>query len=158
MNSVITRRGLPGFGLLAAPLRAAAASTRMAVTASAVIAGTAGSTALLGGSVAASMGRSLAHAAPDVSALARATAGVAIEAIGGPPVRRNSANELRRWIEVRGLAGEHGSAIATDVLTAVRATPGVRAAFLNRTLARLVVTVETDGPSATELCRIVANA
>jgi hypothetical protein len=48
--------------------------------------------------------------------------------------------------------------IATDVLAAVRATPGVHAAFLNRTLARLVVTVDADGPSAAELSRIVANA
>jgi len=155
---VITRRGLPGFGLLAAPLRVAAASTRMAVTASAVVAGTAASTALLGGSVAVSMGRSIARAAPDVSALARASAGMAIEAIGGPPARRNSTNGPRRWIEVRGLGGEHASAVATDVLAAVRATPGVRTAFLNRTLARLVVTVDVDGPSAAELCRLVADA
>ena len=144
VNTVITRRGLPGLGLLAAPLRAAAASTRMAVTASAVVAGAAASTALLGGSVAASVGRSLARATPDVSALTRAAAGVAIEAIGGPPARRNSSNGPRRWIEVRGLDGEHASAIAADVLAAVRATPGVRQAFLNRTLARLVVTVDTD--------------
>ena len=48
VSTVITRRGLPGSGLLAAPLRAAAASTRMAVTASAVVAGTAAGTALLG--------------------------------------------------------------------------------------------------------------
>jgi cation-transporting P-type ATPase I len=155
---VITRRGLPGFGLLAAPLRAAGAGTRMAVTASAVVAGSAGSTALLGAGVAVSMGRSLARAAPDVPALARAAAVVTIEAIGGPPARRNSSNRPRRWIEVRGLGGKHASAIATDVLAAVRATPGVRQAFLNRTLARLVVTVDTDGPSAAELCRIVAAA
>ena len=130
----------------------------MAVTASAVVAGTAASTALLGGSVAVSMGRSIARAAPDVSALARASAGMAIEAIGGPPARRNSTNGPRRWIEVRGLGGEHASAVATDVLAAVRATPGVRTAFLNRTLARLVVTVDVDGPSAAELCRLVADA
>ena len=79
----------------------------MAITASAVVAGAAASTALLGGSVAASMGRSLARAAPDVSALTRAAAGVAIEAIGGPPARRNSSNGPRRWIEVRGLGGKH---------------------------------------------------
>ena len=114
----------------------------MAVTAIAVVAGTAANTALLGGSVAASMGRSLARAAPDVPALTRAAAGVAVEAIGGPPARRNSSNGPRRWIEVRGLGGKHASAIAAEVLAAVRATPGVRTAFLNRTLARLVVTVD----------------
>ncbi|HZC52003.1 MAG TPA: cation-translocating P-type ATPase, partial [Mycobacterium sp.] len=160
-DSVTTRRGLPGLGLLAAPLRAAAAGTQLAVTASAVVAGTAAGTALLGGSVASSMGRSLARATPDVSALARATAGVAIETMGGPPARRNSSNGPRRWIEVRGLGGEHASAIAADVLAAVRATPGVSHAFLNHTLARVVVTVDTDaedGPSAAKLCRIVADA
>ncbi len=130
----------------------------MAVTASAVVAGTAASTALLGGNVAASMGRSLARATPDVSALTRAAAGMVVEAIGGPPARRNSSNGPRRWIEVRGLDSEHASVIAADVLAAVRATPGVRQAFVNFTLARLVVTVEADGPSATELCRIVADA
>jgi cation-transporting P-type ATPase I len=157
----MTRPGLPGLGLLAAPMRAAAASARVAVTASAVVAGTAAGTALLGGNVAASMGRSLARAAPDVPALTRAAAGVAIEAIGGPPARRNSTNGPRRWIEVRGLGGKHAAAIATDVLAAVRATPGVRTAYLNYTLARLVVTVDTDaadGPSAAELSRIVARA
>jgi len=130
----------------------------MAVTASAVVAGTAASTALMGGNVAASMSRSLARATPDVSALTRATAGVVIEAIGGPPARRTSSNGPRRWIEVRGLGGEHASVIAADVLAAVRATPGVHQAFLNFTLARLVVTVDADGPSAAELCRIVADA
>ena len=158
MNSVITRRGLPGFGVVTAPLRAAAAGTRMAITVSAVAVGTAAGTALLGGNVAASMGRSLARATPDVSALSRAAAGVAIEAMGGPPARRTSSNGPRRWIEVRGLDGEHAAVIAADVLAAVRATPGVRAAVLNRALARLVVTVDADGPSAAELCRIVADA
>ncbi|MGB8386853.1 HAD-IC family P-type ATPase, partial [Mycobacterium sp.] len=161
MNAVITRRGLPGLGVLTAPLRTAAAGTRMAVTASALVAGTAAGTALLGGNVAASMGRSLARATPDVSALTRAAAGVAIEAIGGPPARRTSSNGPRRWIEVRGLGGEHSSAIAADVLSAVRTTPGVSQAFLNHTLARLVVTLDTgaaDAPSMTELCRIVAEA
>jgi len=43
-------------------------------------------------------------------------------------------------------------------LAAARATRGVRQAFLNRTLARLVVTVDADGPSAAELSRIVADA
>src|SRR6516165_2380230 len=153
--------GPPGFGLLTAPLRAAAAGARMTVTATAVVAGTAGSAALLGGNVAASMGRSLARATPDVPALTRAAAGVAIEAIGGPPARRISSNGPRRWIEVRGLGGEHASAIAADVLSAVRATAGVSDAYLNRTLARLVVTLDTDAadrPSAAELSRIVADA
>ncbi len=131
--------------LLAAPLRA-------------VLAATAGSAALLGGGVATGLGRPITRAAPDVPALTRAAAGMAIEAMGGPPARRSSSNGPRRWIEVRGLGGEHASAIATDVLAAVRAAPGVREAFLNRTVARLVVTVDAGGPSAAELGRIVAGA
>uniref|UniRef100_UPI003899AC4A cation-translocating P-type ATPase n=1 Tax=Mycobacterium sp. HUMS_1102779 TaxID=3383487 RepID=UPI003899AC4A len=64
-------------------------------------------------------------------------------------------------IEVRGLDGERAAAIAADVLAAVRAAPGVREAFLNHHLARLVVTLDTGtagGPSLAELCRIVAGA
>lgn len=158
MNRLLTPRALPGFGLVAAPARAAVAATRTAVAAGTVVAGAATSTALLGGHLAASMGRSLVGAAPDISGLTRTAAGVAIEATGGPSQRRCSTDGPRRWLEVRGLGGEHGSAIATDVLAAVRATPGVRGAFLNRTLARLVVTVDADGPSAARLCGIVADA
>ena len=142
-------------------VRAAVAGTQMVVTASAVVAGTAAGSALLGGNIAASMGRSLARATPDVPALTRAAVGVAVEAVGGPPARRTSSNGPRRWIEVRGLEGEHAPVIATNVLAAVRATPGVRQAFLNRILARVVVTLDadaTDRPSLAELCRIVADA
>lgn len=148
VNNSITRY-LPGFGLVTAPLRAGA-----------LLAATAGSTALLGGNVAASIGKSLARATPDVPALARAAAGVAVEAMGGPPARRCSTNGRRRWIEVRGLSGDDAAAIAGDVLAAVRQTPGVHTAFLNRTLARLVVTLdaEAEGPSTAQLCRIIAAA
>ncbi|MGZ4530672.1 MAG: hypothetical protein ACXVYA_13865, partial [Mycobacterium sp.] len=81
-----TRRGLPGLGLLTAPLRVAAVGTEIAA-----------GTALLGGHVAASMGRSLARATPDVAALTRAAAGAVLEAVGGPPARRVSCNGQRRW-------------------------------------------------------------
>lgn len=154
----IAPRGLPGAALLRVPLRLAAAGTRIAVTASAVAAGAAG-TALLGGGVVTGVGRSLARAAPDVPGLTRAAAGMAVEAMGGPPARRTSSNGSRRWIEVRGLDGEQGAAIAADVLAAVRATPGVHQAFLNPHLARLVVTLDVaDAPSVARLCRIVADA
>lgn len=117
-------------------------------------------TALLGGGAATRVGRSVARATPDIPALARTAAGVAVEAMGGPSVRRTSSNGDRRWIEVRGLHDEHAAKTAAHVLTAVRATPGVRAAHLNPTLARLVVTLDTDaaGPSTAELCRIVGDA
>ncbi|GAA4293257.1 cation-translocating P-type ATPase [Mycobacterium paraffinicum] len=142
-----TRRGLPGFGMLLAPLRVAAVGTEIAA-----------GTALLGGNVAMSVGRSLVRATPDVPALTRAAAGAVFEAAGGPPARRTSSNGARHWIEVRGLESQHAAAIATDVLAAFRATPGVRQAYLNRTLARVVVTVADGGPSASALSRTVAGA
>ena len=61
-------------------------------------------------------------------------------------------------MEVRGLAGRNGAATEADVLASVRSTPGVRTAFLNRSIARIVVTVDAGGPSTAELCRIVAGA
>ena len=145
VNKLIAPRGLPGFGLLAAPSRAAATGTRMAVTRTVVVAGTAGSTALLGGSMAASMGRSLGRSAPDFPALTRAAAGLVIEALGGPPARRSSTNGLRRWIEVRGLSSEHASAIAdTDAGPHGNpinlATGGVR----RRASSRPSLTADTD--------------
>lgn len=117
-------------------------------------------TALLGGGAATRVGRSVARATPDIPALARTATGVAVEAIGGPSVRRTSSNSDRRWIEVRGLHDEHAAKTAAHVLTAVRATPGVRAAHLNHTLARLVVTLDPGvaGPSTAQLCRIVGDA
>ncbi|KAA1248430.1 cation-translocating P-type ATPase [Mycobacterium simiae] len=129
--------------MVVAPLRAVVAATRMAAAAGVVVAG---------------VGRSLAGVAPKLTALTQAVAGVAIEAAGGPSQRRSSTNGRRHWIEVRGLHGADAGAIATDVLAAVRATPGVQQAFLNRVLARLVVTVDADGPAAARLCRIVADA
>lgn len=133
----------------------------MALSAGVVAAAGAAHTALAGVGVAARMSKSLTHGSPDVSSAARATAGVLIEALGGPAARRTSRSGPRCWIEVRGLGGEHASAIATDVLAAVRATPGVRTAFLNRALARVVVTLDieaADAPSLIDLCRIVENA
>lgn len=117
-------------------------------------------TALLGGGAATRVGRSVTRAMPDIPALARTAAGVAVEAIGGPSVRRTSSNGDRRWIEVRGLHDEHAAKTVAHVLTAVRATPGVRAAHLNPTLARLVVTLDPGvaGPSTAQLCRIVGDA
>ncbi|WP_082953217.1 cation-translocating P-type ATPase [Mycobacterium sp. E3251] len=133
--------------MLLAPLRVAAVGTEIAA-----------GTALLGGNVAMSMGRSLVRATPDVPALTRAAASAVLEAAGGPPARRTSSNGARHWIEVRGLENEHAAAIAANVLAAVRATPGVRQAYLNRTLARVVVTVTDGGPSASALSRTVAGA
>ncbi len=128
------------------------------MAATATVAMAAGGTALLGGSAVASASRSLAGAAPDVEALARAAVGMAIESIGGPPVRRSSANGDRHWVEVRGLTGRNAAATQADVLASVRSTSGVRTAFLNRSVGRIVVTVDPGGPSTAGLCRIVADA
>lgn len=158
VDVVVEMPALPGFELLGMPVRAALTATRIAATATVAATGAAGSTILLGPRAARSATRSLAGAAPDAGALTRAAAGMAVEAMGGPTARRSSANGDRRWIEVRGLAGPDGPAIAAGVLASVRSAPGVRAAFLNRSVARLVVTVDPDGPSSAELCRIVADA
>ncbi|OOK67440.1 metal cation transporting p-type ATPase domain protein [Mycobacterium kansasii] len=76
VNRLIGPGRLPGFGLVAAPLRAALAGTRRTVAAGTAVAGAAVGTVLLGGDVAASMGRSLSRAAPDIPALTRAAAGL----------------------------------------------------------------------------------
>ncbi|MCT7660852.1 cation-translocating P-type ATPase [Mycobacterium deserti] len=116
------RLPLPGLGLAIAPLRLAAAGTRMALGASGTL------------------------------------AALAVEAVGGPPARRYSANSDRLWVEVRGLGGDNGSAVGREVLKAVKATAGVKSAVLNRSVARLVVTVDADGPAAEALCGVVADA
>ncbi|MGZ8801042.1 MAG: HAD-IC family P-type ATPase [Mycobacterium sp.] len=132
--------------------------TRLTTTATVAVAVSAGSTALSGGRIATERRKSLAGVAPDLAAMTRAAAGMALETLGGPPARRTSSNDSRRWIEVRGLGGEHGSAIAAEVLKAVRSTPGVRDVLLIRSAARVVVTVDPDGPSAAQLCRIVTES
>lgn len=130
----------------------------MAATATIGVAATAGSTALLGGGAVRGLGRSLNGAWTEVGALTRAAAAVALEAVGAPPARRISRSGPRYWLEVRGLAGEHGAALADGVLGAVRAEPGVLSAHLNAAVARVVVTVDEDGPSSAQLCRLIADA
>ncbi len=138
-------------GLMTAPLRVATAGTRLALTAGASVAGTATETAL-------AVGGTLSNAAPDVGALGRTAIGIAVEALGGPPTRRVSTNGPRRWIEVRGLAGPDGDAVAKTALDTICATPGVRHAVLNGVASRIVVTVDEPGPSTQELCKLVADA
>ncbi|MGE5698267.1 MAG: cation-translocating P-type ATPase [Candidatus Sericytochromatia bacterium] len=127
----------------------------MAATATFAVATTAGSVALLGSSTVAGLSRG---ARTEVGELTRAAAGMALEAVGAPPTRRVSRNGSRYWVEIRGLDGEDGKAIAEGVLAAVRAEPGVHAAHLNLAVGRVVVAVEPDGPSSAELCRVVTAA
>jgi cation-transporting ATPase I len=122
MVAPTTRWTLPGIGLVTAPLRMAAAATRMAVSSGETI------------------------------------AGMAVEALGGPPKRRCSSKGPRHWIEVCGLDTDDGTAIGADVLAALRATPGVRKASLNTPVSRVVVTVDEEGPTSAQLCDIVAEA
>jgi len=82
---------------------------------------------------------------------------MALEAAGGPPARRTSRRGARRWIEVRGLGGTDADAVADKVLAAVRAVPGVSDAVLNRSMSRVVVTVES-GAASTDLAAVVAEA
>src|ERR1700754_1994911 len=102
------RLPLPGIGFVTAPIRMAAAGTRMALKAS--------------GSLAA----------------------LAVEAVGGAPVRRYSVTAGRCWIEVRGLGGDRTSEIGKQVLKAVKATPGGGQVVLTGSIARVVVTVDSD--------------
>ncbi|WP_286149250.1 cation-translocating P-type ATPase [Mycobacterium sp. IS-1496] len=90
--------------------------------------------------------------------LFRTTAAIALEALGGPTARRCQAAGGRCWVEVRGLGGEHGAAVAAEVVRAVKELPGVRSVALNTTVARIVVAVDNDGPSLPQLLRTVDEA
>ena len=57
-----------------------------------------------------------------------------------------------------GLGGENRSAVGREVLKAVKGTAGVKEVVLNRSVARLAVTVDAGGPTPQELCRVVAEA
>ena len=58
---------------------------------------------------------------------------------------------------MRGLGGENRSAVGREALKAVKGTAGVEA-VLNRSVARLAVTVDAGGPTPQELRRVVAEA
>lgn len=149
-----TISALSGAGLLAIPLRAAAAATRYGASATLAAAGAAGAATLLGPRAVRNATRPLA----DAESLARAAVSMAREATGGPRARRSSGNGDRRWIEVRGLAGPDGPTIEAELLAALSSAAGVRTAHVNRAVGRVVVSVDADGPSTVALCRMVAEA
>ncbi|PIB75612.1 cation-translocating P-type ATPase [Mycolicibacterium brumae] len=95
---------------------------------------------------------------PEAANLARDAAGMVVEAMAGPPVRRTSSHGDRRWIEVRGLAGDNGARIAEEVLAFLTDTVGVTGAVINGATSRVVVTVVPDGPDARALAAVVAEA
>lgn len=131
---------------LSAPVRLATA-----------VAGLAGGAALVGGSTAVQVGTRALGAVPGARTVGRVAAGMAVEAIGGPAVRRSSRHGSRRWIEVRGLSGPDADAIAAEVVDALQAVPGVTDAVVNRSVARVVITIAPDGP-AENLATVVADA
>jgi len=140
-------------GLITGSARLASSTVRLAVGAAEL----AGNAALLSGAAAVQAGSQALSAVPGVGSAARAAAGMAAEAAGGPPVRRSSRRGNRRWIEVRGLSGPDAEAIAGEVLAAVRAVPGVQDAHLNTSVTRVVITVAPGGPAA-DLVGVVAAA
>ncbi|MCB1287283.1 MAG: cation-translocating P-type ATPase, partial [Mycobacterium sp.] len=155
---MVSRPGVPGLGtLVRAPLWAVSAGLQVAVTGTAAVVGLAGSAALQGGSAATRAGGAVLDAVPGARAAARAAVDIAVEAIGGEPARRSSRHGRRRWIEVRGLSGPDADDIADAVLEAVRATPGVLDAVINRSVARVVVTVAPDAAEP-DLAAVVDGA
>ncbi|GBE65410.1 haloacid dehalogenase [Mycobacterium sp. MFM001] len=77
----------------------------------------------------------------------------------GPPLNRHCwRGHNRAWIEVRGLDRPDGDELASTVLDAVTARPGVVSAKLNRPLSRVVVELDGDHVSLHELCRVVEGA
>ncbi|MGB3334804.1 MAG: cation-translocating P-type ATPase, partial [Mycobacterium sp.] len=75
--------------------------------------------------------------------------------------RRCFRGEGRAWVEIRGLDGPAGDELATAVLGAARALPGVVSVRLNHPLSRLVVGLDPaaggDVVSVRELCQAVSD-
>ncbi|MHB8273646.1 MAG: hypothetical protein ACYDC9_02590, partial [Dermatophilaceae bacterium] len=63
----------------------------------------------------------------------------------------------RAWIEVRGLDGPDGDDTAVAIVAALRALPGVQWVELNRTLSRVVVALQPQGPSLAALSAVVSH-
>lgn len=83
---------------------------------------------------------------------------MAREFLGGTPSRRFWRGDDRVWMQVRGLDSPDGPRVATAVLEAVRAVPGVTGAELNYALSRVIVTTGDDPLSLDRLCEIVCRA
>ncbi|HEU4362648.1 MAG TPA: cation-translocating P-type ATPase, partial [Mycobacterium sp.] len=128
--------------------RAGLALTGASIQAATAVAGAAGSVASAG------VGLATLPARQAAKLVSREFAGSAL-------ARHCSRSDGRAWIEVRSLAGPNGPKLASTMLGAVRALPGVSAARLNHPLSRLVVEIDPDAPDAVslrELCRVVTDA
>jgi cation-transporting ATPase I len=148
----------------ALPLRAAeaAANTTVGViTGSVRFAGTTAATVVGGGvALATAPVRTAAGLLSDV-AESHSPGSLVREFVGGTPARRSSRGAGRAWIEVRGLHDPQGGpALADEVLSALRAQPGVTSAEVNYPLSRVVVCLDEDGPAVdlSELCGVIAEA
>ena len=148
----------------ALPLRvaeAAADTTAGVITGLVRFAGTAAATVVGGGvALATAPVRSAAGLLTDV-AESHSPGSLVREFVGGTPARRSSRGAGRAWIEVRGLRDPLGGpAIAGEVLSALRAHPGVTSAVVNYPLSRVVVWLDEDGPAVdlSELCGVIAVA
>ncbi|WP_200900676.1 cation-translocating P-type ATPase [Mycolicibacter heraklionensis] len=112
---------------------------------------------------AASFGVQLTSALIDASVqTAAGVAGAILPNGDGGPVlsRRCFRGEGRAWVEIRGLDGPAGAELATAVLGAARALPGVVSVRLNHPLSRLVVGLDPtadDVVSVRELCQVVSD-
>lgn len=85
----------------------------------------------------------------------------AVEMVGGAPSRRCWRGADRCWIEVRGLQTDDGRRIGRAVMRALRDRPGIRRAYLNYPLSRVVIELDGTDPHGTDLtrlCAVVADA
>jgi H+-transporting ATPase len=96
--------------------------------------------------------------AADVPSAVESMIRLALDNVGGPPVRRCCKRSDRAWIEVRGLREEHGHDLGQAVLEALRAHPGVSSAHLNFPLSRVFVRFADGGPTCDQLCELVGDA
>jgi cation-transporting P-type ATPase I len=81
-----------------------------------------------------------------------------LDVVTAPARRRSWSGSGRAWIEVHGLNGRDGGQDAGDqVVAALRVLQGVTWVELNRTLARVVVVLEVDGPTVAELATVIAQ-
>ncbi len=150
---------LPAIGLATAPLRVAATGTRMALNAAAGAAAVAGGAALVDGSAVSGIRQRIDGVTTDLGTITRAAAGVAIEALGGEPLRRASSHGDRRWIRDprprRAGCGpdcrRRAERRPRDAGCAPRCSESVRSPGLWSRW-------PTDGPSTSEIGKVVAEA
>ncbi|HYB82925.1 MAG TPA: heavy-metal-associated domain-containing protein, partial [Mycobacterium sp.] len=136
----------------ASPLRAVALSIQAT---SALVGATVQTAATAAGSLGTVASTGLTMAAIPVREGVKALS----DGLPAPTFTRHSwRGKGRAWIEVRGLDGPGGAELASVVVDAVLACPGVTSASLNRPLSRVVVSLAGDQTSLRELCRAVDNA